>query len=207
MCRKINKALNGKKRASMSLQHGSTESTLADDDVSADASRKGEGEGEGKGLGKGGMKGSKKRGRSNEEGENISADTSANGYAVGSSSGQGGMLRGMDDDEIEGEEDGGGVEGQDDDLFSMGDGGDGDGEGEGDYESDEDGDGYDSLGEEEIMREERAKVSAAALLKKSTHSVAGTGAGAGEAGDVDGDAERLRSKMLREVLGLPEPDR
>ena len=67
MCRKINKALNGKKRASMSLQHDSTESTLADDDVSADASRKGEGEGEGEGkrLGKGGSKRDRKSTRLN----------------------------------------------------------------------------------------------------------------------------------------------
>ena len=200
MCRKINKALNGKKRASMSLQHGSAENTdLADNEI-ADGSN-------GMGKGKGQSEGSKKRGRSDQEGEHISGDSSADGFAVGSSSGSGGMLRGMDDDEIEGEEgDGGGVEGQDDDLFSMGDGGDGDGEGEGDYESDEDGDGYDSLGEEEIMREEKAKQSAAAQLKKSSNSEAVTGAEIGDV-DVDGVAERLRSKMLREVLGLPEPDR
>jgi hypothetical protein len=187
MCRKVSKALNGKKRSALSLSSGaSIEGIEFHTDGAAGVD----------GL-------SKKRSRevvgdvSATEGSSDHADSSSPSSGYGSSMG---ALRGLDDDEIDGEDgEGGAVDGQDDDLYSEG-ADDSDGE---DYESEEDGDGYDSLGEEVIFAEEKAKRSASAGASVLLPTLKGK-EGAEEGGDKDEDAVRLRNKMLKEVLGLPE---
>lgn len=176
MCRKINKALNRKKDASAL---GGGAEVEAEEKVEAE--------------------GGKKRERSLDaamSSETASTyRTSSSSNSSGSAAGSGVTLRGMDDDEIEGEEgDGGAVDGQDDDLFLGG----ADSDNEGDYESEEDGEGYESLGEQEIFLEEKAKRAAAASVGAS--EVFKTGAEL----RAEMTAEALRDKMLREVLGLPE---
>jgi hypothetical protein len=184
MCRKVSKALNGKKRSALSLSSGASIEGIESHTDSV--------------TGVDGL--SKKRSRevvddvsATESSSDHADNTPSNGYASSM-----GALRGLDDDEIDGEDgEGGAVDGQDDDLFSEG-ADDSDGE---DYESEEDGDGYDSLGEEVIFAEEKAKRSAIASVLLPT--LKGK-EGAEEGGDKDEDAVRLRNKMLKEVLGLPE---
>ena len=177
MCRKINKALNRKKDASAL---GGGAEVEAEEKVEAE--------------------GGKKRERSldaamSSETASTYRTSSSSSNSSGSAAGSGVTLRGMDDDEIEGEEgDGGAVDGQDDDLFLGG----ADSDNEGDYESEEDGEGYESLGEQEIFLEEKAKRAAAASVGAS--EVFKTGAEL----RAEMTAEALRDKMLREVLGLPE---
>lgn len=184
MCRKVSKALNGTKRSALSLSSGaSIEGIESHTDGAAGVD----------GL-------SKKRSRevvddvSPTESSSDHADsTPSSGYASSM-----GALRGLDDDEIDGEDgEGGAVDGQDDDLYSEG-ADDSDGE---DYESEEDGDGYDSLGEDVIFAEEKAKRSASASVLMPT--LKGK-EGAEDGGDKDEDVVRLRNKMLKEVLGFPE---
>ena len=137
--------------------------------------------------------------RSREGGVSSTNDSSTSGSSsLNYESGSGGILRGMDDDEIEGEDgdEKDQIDGQDDDLFF---GEDSDGE---DYESEEEGeDGYDSLGEKEILHEDRerrlqeAAVIAASAALKDADADKGVGALS---------AEKIRNRMLREVLGLPE---
>ena len=202
MCRKVSKALNGKKRSALSLS--AEKETTGDNTVSITAEN---------GV-------SKKRNRevmdlgsaAESITDHVDSSTPSNGYTSSTPSNgytsstpfngytsSTGALRGLDDDEIDGEDgEGGAVDGQDDDLFSDG-AEDSDGE---DYESEEDNDGYDSLGEEGIFEEEKAKrtaASASALLP----SLKGSD-GDEDGGDKDEDAARLRNKMLKEVLGLPE---
>lgn len=184
MCRKVGKALNGKKRTALSLSSGaSTEGIASHTDGAAGVD----------GL-------SKKRSREvvdDVSSTESSADHADNTLSSGDSSSMG-ALRGLDDDEIDGEDgEGGAVDGQDDDLYSEG-ADDSDGE---DYESEEDGDGYDSLGEEVIFAEEKANRSASASVLLPTFMGK---EGAEEGGHKDEDAVRLRNKMLKEVLGLPE---
>jgi hypothetical protein len=178
MCRKINKALNRKKSAKI---------------LDEQAAEKSGGEE---------VEGGKKRTRSfdaapsSESAMALRSGSSRVSSSTGSAACSGMTLRGMDDDEIEGEEgDGAAIDGQDDDMFIEA--GDNDDD-EGDYESEEDGEGYDSLGEDEIFLEEKAKRAAAASIEAA--KVPKSGAELEE----EMSAESLRKKMLREVLGLPE---
>ena len=188
MCRKVSKALNGKKRSAMSLSSAaSTEKENSEGNTVSIT--------EGSGV-------SKKRNRevmdhaSAIEDSNEHPDSSI--FSSGDTSSRG-ALRGLDDDEIDGENgEGGAVDGQDDDLFSDGaDNSDGE-----DYESEEDGDGYDSLGEEEIFEEEKSRRTAASTSAFLPANKGFEGVEGG--GENDEDAVRLRNKMLKEVLGLPE---
>lgn len=189
MCRKVSKALNGKRKSGLSLPVDT--STVRDGSEGNMISTTG-----GDGVGK-------KRSREAMVDRMSAAESSSDhpedsNLSSGYTSGMG-ALRGLDDDEIDGEgAEGGAVDGQDDDLFSDG-ADDSDGE---DYESEEDGDGYDSLGEKEIFEEEKAKrnaASASSLLPSSEGLM-----GVEDGGDKEEDAVRLRNKMLKEVLGLPE---
>ena len=104
-----------------------------------------------------------------------------------------GVLRGLDEDEMEG------------DMMDSGDG-DGDGDDGDDYsdaesgESDSDGSGYDSLGEEEILKEE------VELQRKRMDEIKHPD-GAKEKDEEDpeeenlGDGEEMRRRMLQKVLG------
>lgn len=189
MCRKVSKALNGKKKSGLSYPVDT--STVRDGTEGNIISTTG-----GDAVGK-------KRSREAMVDRMSAAESSSNhpedsNLSSGYTSSMG-ALRGLDDDEIDGEDgEGGAVDGQDDDLFSDG-ADDSDGE---DYESEEDGDGYDSLGEEEIFEEEKAKRSAASA-SSLLHSSKGK-EGVEDGGDKDEDAVRLRNKMLKEVLGLPD---
>lgn len=185
MCRKINRALNGKKRASMSLS-GTLGQELPNIGV--------DGEIEEEGID--GKKRSRNALDSFDTSSSSSSGASGGGtYVVGS----GGILRGMDDDEIEGEDgdEKDRMEGQDEDLF-FGEGSDTE-----DYESEDDnseGD-YDSLGEEEILSEDKERRLQAAALAATNAALKGSGEDGG--GGV-ADVEKVRNRMLREVLGLPE---
>lgn len=177
MCRKINKALNRSKSSKTVVEGSAAEKSLG-----AEVE----------------VEGGKKRARSSDSATPSieAALTLSTSSSTGSTARSGVTLRGMDDDEIEGEEgDGGAIDGQDDDMFIGAGESDDD---EGDYESEEDGEGYDSLGEDEIFLEEKAKRAAAASVEaaKAVKSVAEL--------EEEMSAEGLRNKMLREVLGLPE---
>ena len=182
MCRKVNRALNGKKRVAMSLS-GSMDEGIADGEVEEGTEKE---------------RGDKNK-RSREGGVSSTNDTSTSGSSTfNHESGNGCIIRGMDDDEIEGEDgdEKNQIDGQDDDLFF---GEESDGE---DYESEEDGEGgYDSLGEEEIFLEDRdRRLREAAVIAESA---------ALQDTDVDSSdgavsMEKIRNRMLREVLGLPE---
>lgn len=181
MCRKINKALNRTKK-SKTVE----EESAAEKSVGAEVE----------------VEGGKKRARSHDSAAlSIEAaltlrSSSSSSSSTGSTARSGVTLRGMDDDEIEGEEgDGAAIDGQDDDMFIEAGESDDD---EGDYESEEDGEGYDSLGEDEIFLEEKAKRAAAASVEAA--KVVKSGAELEE----EMNAEDLRNKMLREVLGLPQ---
>lgn len=188
MCRKVSKALNGKKWSALSLSSGAS---IEGSECHTDSATV---------IGVDGLS----RKRSREMVGDVSATESSSEHADSSTPSSGyvssiGALRGLDDDEIDGEDgEGGAVDGQDDDLFFEGaDYSDGE-----DYESEEDGDGYDSLGEEVIFAEEKAKrsVAHASVLLPTLKGQEK----AEDGGDKDEDAVRLRNKMLKEVLGLPE---
>ena len=99
-----------------------------------------------------------------------------------------GVLRGLDEDEMEG------------DMLDSGDGDDGDDYSDADNgESDSDGSGYDSLGEEEILKEEeelqRKKLDEMKRQDKAKEE---------EEPDEEnlGDGEEIRRRMLQKVLGI-----
>ena len=181
MCRKINKALN-KKKSVKTVEEGSAVEKIGGAEVE--------------------VEGGKKRARSfdaapsSEAALSLRSGSSRVSSSTGSAARSGVTLRGMDDDEIEGEEaDGAAIDGQDDDMFLGAGESDDD---EDDYESEEDGEGYDSLGEDEIFLEEKAKRAAAASAEAAKAPKSGAEL------EEEMSAESLRNKMLREVLGLPE---
>lgn len=189
LCRKVSKALNGKKKSGLSLPADT--STVRDGSEGNMINTTG-----GDGVGK---KRSREAMVDHMSAAESSSDNPDNSNLSSGYTSSMGALRGLDDDEIDGEDgEGGAVDGQDDDLFSDG-ADDSDGE---DYESEEDGDGYDSLGEEEIFQEEKARRTAASASSLLPYSKGIEGVEDG--GDKDEDAVRLRNKMLKEVLGLPE---